>query len=633
AYRCSVFAQLGLFDPALDVGTVTNGGGDLEMYFRVLAEGHTLVYEPNAIVRHRHRREYAQLRRQISCNGNGLYAYFVRSFLAYPRERLPLLWLMIWWLGWWHIRRLAVSFIRPTRFPRDLVWAELRNSLAGLGRYQQARRIAAQIADRFGPLPAAPAAPAPQPAPASDRLPGAVAVRTLDLSRPVPALPDVTPYATVRVFATWQGQLLGQVEVANRYQPLSASRLRQAMVNSLNFKLLETQGGPKDGAAWAKAMAAVIRHYATPESESEGEAPSTLPSHAPVSVVVGTHDRPDDLRECLRALTTQITARPVEIIVVDNNPTSGRTPAVVAEFPQVRLVNEARKGVAYARNAGIHASHGEIIVSVDDDVTMPPDWLENLVAPFARQDVMAVTGNVIPHELETEAQRLFEAYGGLGRGFKMFEVGGDWFESYRLRMPPTWTLGGTANAAFRASIFNNPDIGLMDEALGPGMPSGVGEDIYLFYRILKANCTHVYQPAAYIYHKHRRNPEALRRQIYNYSKGFVSYHLTTLLRDHDLRSLVQLGLELPKAHLWRIKERWRGRSSYPVSFILLEMWGNLAGPWALWQSRLRVQRAGLSAPYTPAFQRRAVAPEVGAARLPASVLAQPLPQAEGSSLE
>ena len=43
----------------------------------------------------------------------------------------------------------------------------------------------------------------------------------------------------------------------------------------------------------------------------------------------------------------------------------------------------------------------------------------------------------------------------------------------------------------------------MDEALGPGMPSGVGEDSYLLYRIVRAGYTVVYEPAAFVYHRHR----------------------------------------------------------------------------------------------------------------------------------
>jgi GT2 family glycosyltransferase len=145
AYRRSVFAHIGPFDPALDVGTVTNGGGDLEMFFRVLQAGHTLAYEPSALVRHRHRRDYAQLRIQIANNGIGFYAYLVCSALHYRDERWALARLGLWWLWWWNIRRLLISLRQPERFPRDLIVAELWGSLRGLGRYQQACRAGASI--------------------------------------------------------------------------------------------------------------------------------------------------------------------------------------------------------------------------------------------------------------------------------------------------------------------------------------------------------------------------------------------------------------------------------------------------------------------------------------------------------
>jgi glycosyltransferase involved in cell wall biosynthesis len=157
AFRRSLFARIGGFDPALDVGTVTNGGGDLEMFFRVLKGGHTLVYEPSALVRHRHRREYAQLRTQITNNGVGFYAYLVRSALVYKDERWAFIRLGLWWLWWWNIRRLLISLLHPGRFPRDLILGELCGSLIGLGRYQKARRMAARIAQSFQAHRAAPA--------------------------------------------------------------------------------------------------------------------------------------------------------------------------------------------------------------------------------------------------------------------------------------------------------------------------------------------------------------------------------------------------------------------------------------------------------------------------------------------
>ncbi|MGH2626553.1 MAG: glycosyltransferase, partial [Anaerolineales bacterium] len=152
AYRRTVFDRIGPFDPALDVGTVTNGGGDLEMFFRVLKTGYTLVYEPAAIVFHRHRETYAELRRQLADNGTGFFSYLVRAWLHTPDERLSLLRLGVWWLWWWNLRRLLRSYLGLEEFPRDLILAELKGSLIGLGRYPRARRIAAGIA-RAHPSP------------------------------------------------------------------------------------------------------------------------------------------------------------------------------------------------------------------------------------------------------------------------------------------------------------------------------------------------------------------------------------------------------------------------------------------------------------------------------------------------
>lgn len=150
AFRRAFFDLEGMFDPALDVGTPSNGGGDLEMFFRVLHSGHALVYEPAAMVRHRHRRDYAELRTQIGNNGIGFYAYLVRTAQAHPEERAAIVRLGIWWLWWWNARRLLRAFLRPRAFPIDLILAELRGSFVGLRRYAAARRHAADVLRKFG---------------------------------------------------------------------------------------------------------------------------------------------------------------------------------------------------------------------------------------------------------------------------------------------------------------------------------------------------------------------------------------------------------------------------------------------------------------------------------------------------
>ena len=207
------------------------------------------------------------------------------------------------------------------------------------------------------------------------------------------------------------------------------------MVDRLGLKLLEPAHHCSMAVLYAEMLAALTQYYMPPVPAAPSVIPVRLPPEVSVSVVVATYDRPEDLRRCLRCLRAQESPRQVDIIVVDNHPASGLTPPVMAEFPEVTLVCEPRQGSAYARNAGILASTGAIIVTTDDDVIVPADWLEKLLAPFVRNDVVLVTGNVLPLELETPAQHLFEAYGGFGRGFERLEVGREWFESF-------WPLSG-----------------------------------------------------------------------------------------------------------------------------------------------------------------------------------------------
>ncbi len=414
-----------------------------------------------------------------------------------------------------------------------------------------------------------------------------MAIRSVDLSSTLHAIDDLSKYPACRVYVFLGTRLLGMVDIENARQSISPARLRDAIADQLGWKLSSLLMGDHP---WQPELSLIEKNVLAQDAADL----SRLPASVSVSIALATFDRPEQLRECLVALCKQESPRRIEIVVIDNHPSSGLTPPVVADFPGVVLVSEARQGLAYARNAGFVSSSGDIVIATDDDVIMPPDWVEQLVAPFERSDVGIVTGNVLPRELETEFQYLFEVYGGLGRGFEGFEAGPPWLRASRRRAAPTWKLGATANAAFRASVFRDPRIGLMDEALGPGMPSGVGEDTYLFYKIIKAGYSLVYKPDAYVWHTHRRDRKALRSQIYNYSKGHVAYHLTTLLRNGDQRAVFRLLVELPRTYVKRIIQRLRGHSVYPVSLILLEIRGNLAGPFTLWRSRRRVRREGRS---------------------------------------
>jgi O-antigen biosynthesis protein len=213
---------------------------------------------------------------------------------------------------------------------------------------------------------------------------------------------------------------------------------------------------------------------------------------------------------------------------------------------------------------------------------------------------MAVTGNVLPWEIETSAQQAFENYSpgmeeqcrGLSRGFRRFEGDRRWFDQ-SWPIARTWLMGVTANAGFRASIFQDQKVGLMSEALGAGTPTGGGEDCYMFYRVLKNSGVIVYEPRAYVWHQHRQHMADLRRQIYSYGKSFIAYQIVTLVTDADWRVL-WLPIILPihyvlQSFLWLIQGR-----RYPFRLIGWSILGNFMGAWGIWQSWQNVQRWGRS---------------------------------------
>lgn len=238
AFRRRLFEHIGYFDPALDMGTATKGSGDMEMFFRVLKNGYTLVYEPGAMVRHCHRRSYAQLRKQMASWGTSFYAYIMRNAIVYPDERFAFIRLGLWFLRF-QIRRLLNSFVLPLGYPRDLLLTQLFSSFLGPTCYLKARRAAAKIAHDFGPISPVTATGMTVSQKTIINRQNILAERTVDLNQPLPTLTDVNDYPVVRVLVTRNSYTIGSVDIANNYTSVSVARLSDSIVENLNFGLFE----------------------------------------------------------------------------------------------------------------------------------------------------------------------------------------------------------------------------------------------------------------------------------------------------------------------------------------------------------------------------------------------------------
>jgi glycosyltransferase involved in cell wall biosynthesis len=310
-----------------------------------------------------------------------------------------------------------------------------------------------------------------------------------------------------------------------------------------------------------------------PPAAEHSREPRFHDGHRPtVSVVICTRNRPEALAGCLESLARSSIA-PDEILVVDNAP-SVAARDVVARFPGVRYLFEPSPGLSFARNTGILASHGALVAFTDDDAHVHVDWLRRIAEPFADPSVAVVTGLVLPAELDTEAQALFETYMGFGRGYAPRTFDGEWFTRARGSGAATWELGAGVNMCIRRTALE--EVGDFDVRLGPGA-AGCSDDSELWYRILAAGYRCQYEPSAVVEHVHRRDLGGLRQQVRAYMRGHVVALLVQFERHAHAGNLRRLLFALPRYYAL-LAARALIRPSDPRRLLLgAELRGYLAG--------------------------------------------------------
>lgn len=119
-----------------------------------------------------------------------------------------------------------------------------------------------------------------------------------------------------------------------------------------------------------------------------------------ISFIIPAYNEEAVLGGCLETLIKAIAATPCdhEIIVVNNASTDG-TKEVAEGFSGVRVVDEHRKGLVWARRAGFLASTGDLLANLDADTRTPVEWLPKVIAEFgADPKLMALSGPYIYYD-------------------------------------------------------------------------------------------------------------------------------------------------------------------------------------------------------------------------------------------
>ena len=581
AFRTADFRALGGFDVRLGTGTPARGGEDLDAYLTIVQAGRAIVYEPTALLWHRHHRDPATLRRQIHGYGVGFAAMLTKRLVTHPDERREIARRLGTGVRYLLDPRSAKNARKGRGYPGILTLAELVGMAQGPFAYWRSVRLA-----RHAPSDAQPTV--------------GIWCCEVELSDPTPraVLPAESSQRTARVLVRLHGEPLGYVTVALTSAEIDLAALLdqvwQAHSDRINQHLAQ-EGLPELDPLSAASLPAL-------PTATCANRTTTTPS---VSVVVCTRNRSAILTACLERIS-RIRYPDLEVIVVDNAPTDDSTARVVSQISaadsRFRHVIEPRPGLSWARNKGLSEATGTLLAYTDDDVSVDPGWIDGLVRGYReRPDVGCVTGLICTASIRTSAEAYFDArassWSSRCEG-EVFDLAGARRDS-ALYPYSAGIYGAGANVAFDRAFLT--ELGGFDPALGAGTQTRGGEDLDIFVRVLLGGRAIVYQPAALVWHHHRADRAALLHQMFGYGTGFSAYITKFLLAPAtrgDVLRRIPYGLRRMVSIRTTTDQRLADSVVAPRGALLREFTGYAAGPFLYAKARYSARRQPPARPAT-----------------------------------
>lgn len=211
-----------------------------------------------------------------------------------------------------------------------------------------------------------------------------------------------------------------------------------------------------------------------------------------VAVVIPNWNGREHLSECLVALDRQ-TFRSFRIVVVDNGSSDASVEWLATSAPSVQVVSlEVNAGFAAAVNVGIGTSGEEFVALLNNDTSVDPHWLEQLVEALDLNHGYDFAASLM---LYYDRPEIVNAAGDVWRCRDAVGANRGQSESRSAFQQPVRVLGASAGAAlYRRSLFE--DIGMFDEDFFL-----IHEDTDFNLRALIAGKRCVYVPTAVVRHK------------------------------------------------------------------------------------------------------------------------------------
>ena len=228
-----------------------------------------------------------------------------------------------------------------------------------------------------------------------------------------------------------------------------------------------------------------------------------------VSVVFLAYNRREQLLQAVEQMVDHsgYPGDRLEVLVVDNASNDGTADAVVAAFPDVRVVRNARNIGAPGWNAGFALARGDYVLILDDDAYLRPGDLERAVraAEAERADLVSfsvVSSFADPRRFNDDFQTGLLSY---------------WGCAALVRRAPLQSLGGYDPQIF---IWAN--------------------ELELTMRLLDRGFRHLHLPTVHAVHMKQRRTDWDRR-VYLINARHHAYIAAKLLQPRDLVA-VELNL-------------------------------------------------------------------------------------------
>jgi len=119
-----------------------------------------------------------------------------------------------------------------------------------------------------------------------------------------------------------------------------------------------------------------------------------------LSFVIPAYNEEKYIEQCLDSILREIKRSKVDAeVIAVNNASTDKTREIILSYPDVLLVDESRKGLAQARQAGFLASSGEIIANIDADSVLASGWIEKSIREFSKnKKLVALSGPYIYYD-------------------------------------------------------------------------------------------------------------------------------------------------------------------------------------------------------------------------------------------